>query len=428
MRLQRILALILAVAAAPALFAQSYKAAKVVFKGADMYPQAVLEDIAKIHPGTTFTSADLNDAAQHLIDTGFFEEVGGTIGPSRVDAATVIFTTKPVPISDMIHLGFENFVWLAPEELQAALHKRSPLYSGYIQEAGPLADGFNAALTEALAAKGIIARVAHETYEPSMLRPERVLEYRILSPRVRVENVKLGGVSSALAPLLQKSVNNAAKFSYNSGLAGQSTADAILSPLFDGGYVKAALSSVSVTPTTSADSASVLVSGTLTAGEIYHVAILNFAGAPLFSADEFAKNAKLHAGNVASREMLLETLEPLDSAYRRQGYMDVVIKTDPMFDDAAHTVIYNVSVVPGEQYRVSQVTAENLDPVALADFNKIFRETKGELYNPEYIKGFLKSNNSVKSLEPYVANYKAYADPNTHTVDLVLTFDRRPIP
>jgi len=100
--------------------------------------------------------------------------------------------------------------------------------------------------------------------------------------------------------------------------------------------------------------------------------------------------------------------------------MDVVIKTDPIFDDAAHTVTYNISVVPGQQYRIKDVTAQNLDPAALADFNKVFRLTKGELYNPEYVKGFLKNNNSVKSLEPYIASYKAYADPDSHTVDLVL--------
>ena len=123
--------------------------------------------------------------------------------------------------------------------------------------------------------------------------------------------------------------------------------------------------------------------------------------------------------------MLLETLAPLDSAYRRQGYMDVVIRTNPRFDEAAHTVTYDVSLVPGEQYRMNEVTVNDLDPQALADFNKIFRLTKGELYDPGYVQDFLKSNTSVRSLMPYIGAYKAYAKPDTHTVDLVLTFSRR---
>jgi outer membrane protein insertion porin family len=232
-------------------------------------------------------------------------------------------------------------------------------------------------------------------------------------------------VTPSLVPLLQKSVNNAAKFGYNSGLAGQSTADAILAPLLDAGYVKASLSDVSLDKTIGADGASVVVNTTLSAGEIYHITAVSFAGAPLYSADEFAKSSKLHPGDIASREMLMETLAPLDTAYRRQGYMDVIIKTDPKFDDATRTVTYNVSVIPGEQYRIHEVTANNLEPGALADFNRAFTMGKGELYNPEYVKGFLRNNNSVKSLAPYTATYKAYADPNTHTVDLVLTFAGR---
>jgi hypothetical protein len=48
----------------------------------------------------------------------------------------------------------------------------------------------------------------------------------------------------------------------------------------------------------------------------------------------------------------------------------------------------------------------------------------GELYNPEYVSGFLKNNTSLRALEGYSAGFKAYADTNTHTVDLVLTFVR----
>lgn len=425
MRLQSCLALILFAGTLPVAAEQSYKAAKIVFQNAEMYPQAQLEEIAQIHSGTTFTATDLGNAAQHLIDTGFFEDVGATLAPGRLDAATVLFTTKPVPVGDMIHLGFENFVWLTPSEIQAALHKKAPLFSGYIPESSPLVNAFDVALTEALAAKGVTAKVTHETFEPTMLRPERVLEYRIMNPRIRVANVKLGGVTPSLVPLLQKSVNNAAKFGYNDGLAGQSTADAILSPLLDAGYVKASLSTVSLDKSVGADGASVIVNTTLSPGDIYHVAAVNFSGAPLFSADDFAKNAKLRPGDIASREMLMETLAPLDTAYRRQGYMDVVIKTDPNFDDAVRTVTYNISVIPGEQYRIHEITANNLDPAALADFNRGFLMSKGELYNPEYVKGFLKNNTALKSLAPYTATYKAYADPNTHTVDLVLTFVAR---
>jgi outer membrane protein insertion porin family len=87
-------------------------------------------------------------------------------------------------------------------------------------------------------------------------------------------------------------------------------------------------------------------------------------------------------------------------------------------------VAYTVTVKPGEQYRIHEVTARNLDPAAKADFDRGFLMKSGELYNPEYVESFLKNNTALRALEGYGASYKAYADPNTHTVDLVLTFAR----
>ena len=59
----------------------------------------------------------------------------------------------------MLRVGFENFVWLSPAEIVAALQAKSPLFAGYLPETSPLADIFDAALTDALAAKGITAKV-----------------------------------------------------------------------------------------------------------------------------------------------------------------------------------------------------------------------------------------------------------------------------
>jgi len=213
-----------------------------------------------------------------------------------------------------------------------------------------------------------------------------------------------------------------ARIPYNEGLAGHTTEDAILAPLLDAGYIQATLSKIALAPAVTADGASVILSATLIPGEVYRVSGISFAGSPLLSAEEFAATEKLHPGDVASRDKLFETLTPLDTAYRRQGYMDVVVQAAPAIDAGAHQVGYTVSVRPGEQYRIHQVTTNNLDPAGQADFDRGFLMKTGELYNPEYVKNFLKNNTALQALAGYTASYKAYADPNTHTVDLVMNF------
>jgi len=405
--------------------AQTYTAGKIVFNHPGDFTQQQLEDVAAIHAGTKFNNESLAVDAQRLADTGFFDNVGVTCEGS-LQSLTVNFDITPIDHSRLLPVGFENFIWLTPSELTAAIHTASPLYAGFLPENPALEDSIATALTQALAAKGITnAAVAHETVEPTLEHPLRALEFRVTAPRPIVANIKLSGVTSDLVPLIQKSVNATAKSRYNAGLSGALTSDSILAPLLDAGYIQASLTGISLAPgTPDARVIPVVLSATLAPGDIYKVSALTFAGTPLLSADDFAKTAKLHPGDVASRHSLLETFAPLDLAYRRQGYMDVIINASPTLDTTAHTVAYNVTVTPGEQYHVHQITAQGLDPAAQADFNRGYLMKEGALYNPEYLTKFLTNNTALQALNSYSASFKAYANPNDHTVDVVINFAR----
>ena len=413
----------------PAARSQTFTAAKIQFSHPGTYSQAQLEAAAGMHAGTKFTAAELGAAAQRLADTGYFSDVGAKTAPGRVDAITVQFDVTPIERSQMLHVTFKNFVWLTREEVDAALHTKAPLFQGYVPANNQLLDDFNVALADALAAKGIKAKVMHDVFEPALGRPEIDIEYWIATPSIRVANVKLDGVSAGLVPLIQKSVNSVAGKSYSAGLAGETTRDGILAPLLNAGYIDATLSDEAAAPNASGDSAQVVVSGTLHAGEVYRVSGITFAGTPLLAADAFAATEKLHAGDIASRAQLFETLRPLDAAYRRAGYADVAVAAAPQEDAATHQVAYMVTVTPGEPYRIKTVTANGLDASAQAAFDQGFAMKAGDLYNSEYLqafykRAFLENNTALRKLAEYSFGYKAYADPSSHTVDLVLNFAR----
>lgn len=363
--------------------AQTFTAAKIQFSDPGPYSQAQLESAAGMHAGTRFTAEDLGAAAQRLADTGFFSDVGAKTAPGHVDAITVVFEVKPLDRSQMLHLTFENFVWLTPAEIQSALQTKAPLFLGYVPENDQLLNAFNDALTDALARKGIAAKVMHDAFEPTLLHPEIDVDYWIANPAIKVSNVKLSGVSTDLVSLIQKSVNSVAGKPYSDGLSGQTTGDRILAPLLDAGYIDAALTEPVLTPTVAGDSASVVFAANLHPGDVYRVSSISFAGTPLLSADAFATTAKLHPGDIASRAQLLETLKPLDMAYRRQGYADVMVRAEPKEDTTTHQVAYTVSVIPGEQYHIKTVTPNGLDANDQAAFDAAFTIKPGDIYNPE---------------------------------------------
>ena len=404
--------------------AQTYTAQRVEFSHLGTFSQQQLEDVAGVHAGTTLQAAELEAAAQRLVDTGYFNDVGATI-EGKILAATIKFDTKPTELTHLLPVGYENFVWLTHAELEAAIRAKIPLYNDYLAENSPHEEEIKAILTAALAAKSVKAEVAFDTYEPTLRHPRREIAFRVAQPEVRLVNVRLGGVTPALVPLVQKSVNATARTAYEEGPAERTSEDRILEPLLDAGYAQAKLIDRMPAPGPIENgTVPVILAGRLQAGEVYHVATVTYAGTPLLSAEAFAATAKLHAGDVASRQALLDTLAPLDAAYRRQGYMDVVVEAVPSFDAAQHTAAYTVGVTPGEQYRVHEVTTGGLDPAAKADFDRGWRMKEGEIYNPEYVKTFLKQNTALRALEGYSAGFKAYADPNTHTVDVVITFAR----
>jgi outer membrane protein assembly factor BamA len=402
----------------------TYTAGKVVFKNAGDFSQAEMEAVSGIHGGSSFKAAQLNDAAQKLSDTGYFESVGAAMEGMQ-NKVTVTFDMKPFDHAKMLPVGSENFVWLSQDEIAKDVAAKLPLYNGTVMEATAQVDSISDALTAMLKDKGISARVVHETVEPTLEHPARVEEFRIASPRIVVTNVHLSGVQKDLVPYLQKAVNETARTEYNEGRAGVQTVDRVLGPLRDAGYSAATLTGMSLAPTAGENGVvGVVVSGTLSAGDVYHVGKLEFAGTELVSADAFAKSATLHSGDVDSHKEMLTTLAPLDTAYRSKGYMDVVVLATPTLHAADHTADYVVTVVPGDVYRVHEIRTVGLegDAKAQADYARGFLMKSGDVYNPEYIKGFLKNNTALQALNGYSAGWKAAANPETKTVDLAITF------
>lgn len=422
MRISRAVVLSLFAVSAISLQAQTYTAARVHFSDPGTFTQEQLEDAAGVHAGTKLTADELGAAAQRLVDTGYFDAMSATI-EGNVTAATVEFDDKPTPLSHMMHVGFENFIWLTHDEITAAIRGKVPLFNDYLLDNSPHTSDVQAALTAALAAKSIAANVACEDFESTLRHPRREIGCRIVRPTVRVANIKLGGVTPELMPFIQKSVNATARTQYTEGPADETTADRILAPLLDAGYIHAALTGTTPAPAPVADdTVPVVLTARLAAGEVFHVSAITFAGNDFLSAEAFASTAKLHPGDIASRQALLNTLTPLDAAYRRKGYMDVIVNAVPTIDTANHQVAYSVTVDPGEQYRLREATTNNLDPAAKADFDRGFLMKQGDNYNPEYVSTFLEQNTALRALAGYHALFKAYADPNSHTVDLVLNF------
>jgi outer membrane protein assembly factor BamA len=209
---------------------------------------------------------------------------------------------------------------------------------------------------------------------------------------------------------------------YNESILPKSLQNVLLNVYKNAGF-QAAKVSLTRTIASSTDTAIDLdVAATIDEGEVYHLSKLDWPGSPMMSTEAFNAEANLHFGDVASQKTLLQSLGKLEAAYRRKGYMDVVVTATPQLDNTAHTAAFAVAVIPGDQYKLNAVTPLHLNPTQKADFDKTWQLKPGDVYNESYVAEFLHNNSAVKSLEPLTASFKTVANPDAHTVELILEF------
>ena len=368
--------------------AEPFTTAKVVFRNPGPYSQADLEAAAGVHAGDRITLAGIKAAAQRLVETQVFSMVTmDSSGPGS--AMTLIFMLKPLPAAEMLPVEFENFVWLTPEERDAILHKSAPLFQGSIPAGSKETDAIAAALEAALVAKGVAsASVTHEEVQPTTAQPVHAIEFRVTKPAVVVDRVELED-SGPMAAQVRAIAAKVHRDPYAEGYASDAAERLLLRPYLDTGFLDAHLvdAKVEVEPGT-ADRVPVNLHARVDAGELYHVGEVHFTPTALVSADAFAGADKLKAGDAASRGKLLESVAAIDAAYAKQGYADEYVDTRAVLDRASHIANYNLTVVPGDQYRIHAVTVENLPPPARAQFDLAWRLKPGDLYDAEYVRDF----------------------------------------
>ena len=217
-------------------------------------------------------------------------------------------------------------------------------------------------------------------------------------------------------------MNRAVRVPFNEGLSGINIDDLLLPPARNFGYITARLDNISRTLATTDRGVAVTYTARILSGDAYKVASFHWDPTPVYTAADFQRDAKLRPGDVASVYLLNQSDALITAAYLAKGYMDVIVLAPPVIDDTTHTVSYTPKVTSGEIYHLKSVTPLNLSPDALKEFNAGWKMKPGDVYNDSYVSGFIQANTALQHLAKYSASFQASADPQTHLVDLTITF------
>ena len=399
-----------------------YTIAKIVFDGKTPYSQADLDAASGLKPGDHLTKDTMQQAAQQLTDTGAFSDLQVTLdGP--IKAVSVVFKVKPVDESRTLEAGFENFIWWQRDELVAEIHRRVPLFNGSLPEAGTLQQYVQDALQQMLTEKQVKASLSARIYDAAPGRPTRTIEYRIESPDIRLHSFQIEGISADKVEEISKITSSLAGSRYNEGMAGSGITDRILAVYRNAGFLDASLDNLTRAISTPAPARIDLdLFATMKPGQPYHVSKIEWVSSPLLSSKEFTYASKLQPGDLASQKALRESLAVVDTAYRRQGYLDVSVDASPQLDVANHLVAYTITANSGDQYLLHEVQTVGLASDSRATFDANWKLRPGEPYDATYLETFLKANAAQPYLQPYSVTYRIARDPDTHLVTLIFVF------
>ena len=397
--------------------AQNFILPKILFAGAPGYSQAELLAFTHLKPGAISTNAELQSVAQRFSDTGLFSDVH-----YESNAKGLVFSLKPMPADNLLPAHFTNFAWWTPADLTAALKARVPLYLGAIPINGNLQDSVIAALKAMLAEKNVTNANVVAIPQTQLGGTATAISFAIDSPEVRIHTLTIAQASPAMQPKLEKIIKDQIGQPFD-----QHTRDTITSRIDDvyhnDGYLDIAVADLThpapqVTPT----SIDLDLTATLSEGQPYRLTSLTWQGSDIMSAADFNKSVKLKPEDVASQLALRQSLAPLARAYFAKGFQDAKIQAPATLDAATHHVAYTVHVVPGEQYRLHSVKAVGLSDEQRKQFDSAWRMNPGDFYDVNYMTSFLAKNSALQALRGYSATFRALSDPNTHLVDLTITF------
>jgi outer membrane protein assembly factor BamA len=199
------------------------------FVGTQEYTPDELLAAAGVKKGQTYTADFFNQTAQKLLAVGVFEKVSFTF-----DGLDLVYTVGDNP--ELYPVIIDNLPFDSATDPHTELRKRVPLFHGKVPAEGSMLDSVKQALETMLAEEGVKTTVtAIPAGDPK--RKASAMKFHIDAPPVKTGEIRLAGVSDALAPDMTKIAQNLS-FDYSSQ-ASVVIENAIANAYRDRGYAAA---------------------------------------------------------------------------------------------------------------------------------------------------------------------------------------------
>jgi len=393
-----------------AAFAQATIIKTIEFTGAPQ-SQADLLKLSGLTPGNAYSHDDIEAAMHRLDDSGLFSSVQYSGKPGAL-----VFTLEPTAGAQMQRVRYANFVWYTQAELNDAVKKKLPLFTGSVPADGALKDQVAHALVDLLKQRGIDATVDSEGVAGG------ALEYRIATPPVIVTDLQIENIRWDSDPVLESVRHAMVNVEYLEGISQQGVHENLGYALKELGFLDESVGPIAhADPKVEASRISVVMTGAATPGNRYKVARVTLpALAGTVKASDLESDHQVKAGGLPSPSLVQNTVARMAFVFQGHGFLDAKASVDSTKDSAAYTMSYSFAVVPGEVYHMRDLLfAADLSADQEAQLTQAWTLQKGAVYERMPVDRTLGTLKTLCTGRP--ASTKLIPDSATHQVDVSLS-------
>jgi outer membrane protein assembly factor BamA len=361
--------------------------AAIHFTGLHRYAPEQAIAASGLRVGAPVAAADLQTAAERLSNTGAFDSVSFQFA-TRGDDLTAQFGVTET--KDVLPCIFDNFVWFADVDLELAIRKHVPLYTGVAPVRGDSVEGIRGTLQDFLRANGISGEVSEIPSGP--IGTVNSLLFRVDGISQPIKNIAFSGeaaVSDQQLAAASATLTNQ-DFSVTNVAAYASTA--LLPLYYQRGYLRSQFGRPKVSlidANSKGPLTAVAITLPVVEGSQYSWNGASWSGNQVLSADELAKILAMKQPEVANQEKIDAGFASVRKTYLSRGYINVRVTAARSLDDAAKLASYSVQVDEGAQFRMGQVYFDGLPDRAAAALLKKWKLKPGDIYDANYPAEFL---------------------------------------
>jgi len=366
---------------------QSFKIAKIEFEGLNrLSPDDTLATTG-LKIGDVFNEAATDAAAQRLIDSGLFKNVGYKTTTVK-DQMTIIFRVEEAKITNS-RVIFDNFIWFTDTELIAAIQIEIPSFNGSAPDQGDLVERITKALQRFLHEHKIEATVNYMVSQDSLYSSTIEHVFSVTGVPMPICSLHFTGANTVSDSKLLEASKPLVGSDYSHKFVSLFATNSLLPLYRERGLLKATFAPPTAKPMESANCISgVDLTLGVDEGAVYKWNKAEWAGVNAVTGAELDKVIELVKGQTANGLLIDKIPGQASAVYGRKGYLMTRMRRQPEFDDDTKTVSFKFDVVEGPQFHMGNLVLKGFPADAKKTIEDSWKLKQGEVFDEGYFREF----------------------------------------